>query len=90
MVVAAWGGGPRPGAGAAARLRAAAQELRAVADTALHLDGVQWSSLAAERFRHRLAAEAAALRRTAVRLDEAADAFGRIGAGVPFPPGLPW
>lgn len=90
MVVAAWDGGPRPGAGAAARLRAAAQELRSVADTALHADGVQWSSLAADWFRHRLAAEAQALRRTAGRLEEAADAFGRIGVGAPFPPGLPW
>jgi hypothetical protein len=74
----------------AARLRAAAQELRSVADTALHADGVQWSSLAAERFRLRLAAEAAALRRTAVRLEEAADAFARIGIGAPLPPGVPW
>lgn len=90
MAVAAWAGSARPGAAAASRLRAAAQELRSVAETALQVDGVQWSSLAADRFRHRLAVEAAALRRTALRLDDAADAFARIGAGAPLTPGLPW
>jgi hypothetical protein len=66
----------------ALELRAMAETTRAAATTAAAATGVEWRSLAADRFRELLRHEAERTRRCADLLDTAADALARHAAAV--------